>query len=55
MYNELGAYIFKVRQIHKIGGEFWSSMKAMIDVMHREAMNDRDAKSTPMRRVRSVK
>jgi hypothetical protein len=38
MKHEIQSYILKVRQIYKAGGEHWSAMKTMIDVMHHEAL-----------------
>jgi hypothetical protein len=38
MKREIQGYILKVRQIYKAGGEHWSAMKTMINVMHHEAL-----------------
>lgn len=46
MKHEVQSYILKVRQIYKAGGEHWSAMKTMIDVMHHEALATMTEKST---------
>jgi hypothetical protein len=39
MNREISDYILKLRQIYRIGGECWVSMKTMINIMHHEAMS----------------
>jgi hypothetical protein len=55
MNREISDYIFKLRQIFKVGGEYWVSMKTMINIMHHEAMSSSILKNERRARMEQKK